>query len=86
MNLQDKVAIITGSGGGIGRGIALKFGSLGARVVVADLKLEGAKETVSLLEKAGGKGWRWVRTSPTGLRCRTWSKPQSALLESLTSW
>ncbi len=55
MNLKDKVAIITGSGGGIGRGIALKFGSLGARVVVADIKFEGAKETVSLLEKAGGK-------------------------------
>jgi 2-hydroxycyclohexanecarboxyl-CoA dehydrogenase len=55
MNLQDKVAIITGSGGGIGRAIALKFGSLGARVVVADIKFEGAKETVSLLEKAGGK-------------------------------
>jgi len=56
MNLQEKVAIITGAGGGIGRGIALKFGSLGARVVVADLKLEGAKETISLLEKAGAKG------------------------------
>lgn len=56
MNLQDKVAIITGSGGGIGRGIALKFGSLGAMVVVADLKIDGAKETVSLLEKAGAKG------------------------------
>ena len=56
MNLEAKVAIITGSGGGIGRGIALRFGSLGAKVVVADLKSEGAKETVSLLEKAGGKG------------------------------
>src|SRR5512137_1934356 len=56
MNLQGKVAIITGSGGGIGRAIALKFGSLGAKVAVADLKFEGAKETVSLIEKAGGKG------------------------------
>jgi 2-hydroxycyclohexanecarboxyl-CoA dehydrogenase len=56
MNLKDKVAIVTGSGGGIGRGIALKFGSLGARVVVADLKFDGAKETVSLLERAGGRG------------------------------
>jgi 2-hydroxycyclohexanecarboxyl-CoA dehydrogenase len=56
MDLKDKVAIVTGSGGGIGRGIALKFGSLGARVVAADIKLAGAKETVSLLEKTGGRG------------------------------
>jgi 2-hydroxycyclohexanecarboxyl-CoA dehydrogenase len=55
MNLKDKVAIVTGSAGGIGRGIALKFGSLGANVVVADLKIEGARETVSLLEKGGAK-------------------------------
>jgi len=56
MDLKDKVAIVTGAGGAIGRGIALKFGSLGARVVAADIKLAGAKETVSLLEKSGGKG------------------------------
>jgi 2-hydroxycyclohexanecarboxyl-CoA dehydrogenase len=56
MDLKDKVAIITGAGGGIGRGIALKFGALGARVVVADIKSDGAEETVGLLEKEGGKG------------------------------
>lgn len=56
MDLKEKVAIVTGAGGGIGRGIALKFGSLGARVVVADVKAEGAKETLSRLEKSGVKG------------------------------
>ena len=56
MDLKEKVAIVTGAGGGIGRGIALKFGSLGARVVVADIKAAGAKETLSLLEKSGAKG------------------------------
>jgi 2-hydroxycyclohexanecarboxyl-CoA dehydrogenase len=56
MDLKDKVAIVTGAGGGIGRGIALKFASLGARVAAADIKFAGAKETISLLEKSGGKG------------------------------
>jgi len=56
MDLKEKVAIVTGAGGGIGRGIALKFGSLGARVVAADIKVTGAKETISLLEKSGAKG------------------------------
>jgi len=56
MDLKGKVAIVTGAGGGIGRGIALKFGSLGASVLVADIKTDGAKETVALLEKIGAKG------------------------------
>jgi len=55
MDLKDKVAIVTGSGGGIGRAIALKFASLGANVVAADIKIQGAKETVALLEKGGTK-------------------------------
>jgi len=56
MDLKDKVAIVTGAGGGIGRAIALKFASLGANVVAADIKIAGAKETVALLEKNGAKG------------------------------
>jgi 2-hydroxycyclohexanecarboxyl-CoA dehydrogenase len=56
MDLKDKVAIVTGAAGGIGRGIALKFGSRGAQVVVADLNREGGKETVSLLEEMGVSG------------------------------
>jgi 2-hydroxycyclohexanecarboxyl-CoA dehydrogenase len=55
MDLKDKVAIVTGSGGGIGRAIALKFASLGANVVAADIKIAGAKETVALLGKGGTK-------------------------------
>jgi len=56
MELKDRVAIVTGAGGGIGRSIALKLGALGARVVVADIKADGGKETVFLLEKQGAKG------------------------------
>ena len=56
MDLKGKAAIVTGAAGGIGRGIALKLGSLGAKVVVADLKADQGMETVSLLEKEGAGG------------------------------
>lgn len=53
--LNNKVAVITGSGSGIGRGMALKFAAEGARVVVADFSEEGGRETVRLVEEAGGE-------------------------------
>jgi 3-hydroxybutyrate dehydrogenase len=45
MKLKDKVCIITGAASGIGRGIAEKFASQGAKVAIADLNLEGAEAT-----------------------------------------
>jgi NAD(P)-dependent dehydrogenase (short-subunit alcohol dehydrogenase family) len=53
--LNNKVAIVSGSGRGIGREIALKLASEGANVVVNDLDAEPAKETVVAVEAAGGK-------------------------------
>jgi NAD(P)-dependent dehydrogenase (short-subunit alcohol dehydrogenase family) len=52
--LEGKNAVITGSGSGVGRASALRFAGEGARVVCADLNLEGAKETVTQVEDAGG--------------------------------
>jgi len=52
--LEDKNAIITGAGSGVGRASALRFAEEGARVVCADLNLDGAKETVRQIEAAGG--------------------------------
>lgn len=53
--LDDKVALVSGSGRGIGREIALKLASDGAAVVVNDLDAEPAKETVAAVEAAGGR-------------------------------
>lgn len=53
--LQDRVAIITGSGRGIGKAAALLFGAEGARVVVSDLDPEPAEETASEIRAAGGE-------------------------------
>ena len=55
MRLQNKIAIITGAGSGIGRGTALAFIREGAKVVVADWSEEGGKETVELISKEGGE-------------------------------
>lgn len=55
MDLQDKNAIITGAGSGVGRATALRFAEEGAAVVVADVDLDAATETVQLVEKAGGR-------------------------------
>ncbi|NYT79218.1 SDR family oxidoreductase [Alcaligenaceae bacterium] len=51
--LEGKVALITGSGRGIGREIALKLASEGARIVVNDLDRDPAEETVEALRKLG---------------------------------
>ncbi len=53
--LDGKSALITGGGGGIGRATALAFAREGARVAVADLVEEAARETVALVNAAGGQ-------------------------------
>ena len=55
MRLQDKVTLITGAGGGMGRVAAQLFAAEGARVVVAEFDRAAGEETVRLVLEAGGQ-------------------------------
>ena len=52
--LENKVAIITGSGSGIGRATALLFAKEGAKVIVSDIQEDHGKEVVAEILKNGG--------------------------------
>ena len=55
MKLKNKVALVSGSGRGIGRAIALKLASEGASIVVNDLDAQPANDTVAEIRAAGGR-------------------------------
>ena len=51
--LKDKVAIVTGAAQGIGRAIAIRLASEGAKVAIADIDVEGATRTANEISQAG---------------------------------
>lgn len=53
--LNNKIGLVTGAGGGIGRAIALTMAREGARVLVADFSEPGGRETVAQIEALGGQ-------------------------------
>jgi NAD(P)-dependent dehydrogenase (short-subunit alcohol dehydrogenase family) len=52
---QDKVALVTGAGSGIGKATALAFAREGAKVIIADKDVKGGEETVRIIKQAGGE-------------------------------
>lgn len=61
MQLENKVAVITGGGRGIGKGIAKRFAIEGARVVIGQRDPESGEQTVKEIKEAGGDAL-YVRT------------------------
>lgn len=53
-DFEEKVALVTGASGGIGRATARAFAASGASVVVSDVNAAGGEETVALIKAAGG--------------------------------
>jgi len=56
-DLQDKVAIVTGGGSGIGRAVSLSYAAEGAKVLVADLDEKGGQKTVDEIKAAKGEAF-----------------------------
>ena len=65
-SLTGKVALITGSGSGIGRSAAILFSQAGAKISVADINAKRGTETVNLIEANGGQAlFCLLYTSPS---------------------
>lgn len=54
-SLNNKVAVVTGAGSGIGKAISLLYAGEGAKVVVSDISEKGGNETVSEIKRTGGE-------------------------------
>jgi len=65
LNLEEKVAIVTGGAAGIGRAVCEALAEVGAKVVVADVNEKGAQDTTSELKKKFGPAHISVATDVT---------------------
>jgi NAD(P)-dependent dehydrogenase (short-subunit alcohol dehydrogenase family) len=64
MDFTDKVALITGGGGGIGRATALAFAKAGAKVVVVDHDAASGEATAGIIKQQGGEA-KFIRADVT---------------------
>ena len=82
---EGKVAVVTGSGGGIGEGYAKRLAAEGARVVVADLNQAGAERVAKEINDEGGRRSPPRSTSATTRARRRWRRRRSTRSAASTS-
>jgi 3-oxoacyl-[acyl-carrier protein] reductase len=71
MNLEGKIAIVTGSGMGIGRASAIALARYGAIPVIADISLQPAKETAAEIKKNNGRCYEVTADVTNELQCHS---------------
>lgn len=75
--LENKVAIVTGGGSGIGRASAILLATEGAKVVIADIDVKGSQETVNQITSSGGEASIYSKQTlqnRVNMNC-SWSRP-----------
>ncbi len=82
----EKVAIVTGAGGGIGQAYAEALAREGAAVVVADINTEGAQKVADGIKGEGGNALACGSTSPTRTRPRRWRPRRFRSSAASTTW
>lgn len=80
MELNDKIALITGSGSGIGRATAILFALSGAKVIAVDKSIAAARDTGEQIQNTGGTAL------PLGTDITSRSEVAEMLAESLDAW
>ena len=68
MRVENKIAVVTGAGRGIGRAVAMRLAEEGARVIVCDLELSFAESVVERITDAGGQA------VPMGVDVTNWDQ------------
>ena len=68
--LQNQIAVVTGSGSGIGRAIALGYACEGANVAVLDINGEAAAKTAADIRNSGGKAQHFILDVTDRMACR----------------